>query len=169
MTTEQPQQKLERWLTEHRGLMLKIARSFASRAADQEDLLQEIAVALWKSIPRFRAASKESTWVYKVSLFTATTWSRAQQRRFERLVREEPARLESQEAEASIDPKQQWLVETIRTLSVDDRTLLVCSLEGYSHAEIAELTGLSSSNVGVRLHRLKQRLTSRAKEHFDEL
>jgi RNA polymerase sigma-70 factor (ECF subfamily) len=149
--------------------MLKVASSFASRAADQEDLLQEIAVALWKSIPRFRAESKESTWVYKVALFTATAWSRSQKRRSERLVREEPAMLERQEAAGSIDPRQQWLMDTIRTLSVDDRTLLVCSLEGYSHAEIAELTGLSASNVGVRLHRLRQRLTILAKEHFDEL
>ena len=87
MATEQAQQKLERWLTEHRGLMLKVARSFAPRATDQEDLLQEIALALWKSIPSFRAESQESTWVYKVALFTATAWSRSRNRRSERLVR----------------------------------------------------------------------------------
>jgi RNA polymerase sigma-70 factor (ECF subfamily) len=102
-------------------------------------------------------------------LFTATTWSRSQHRRSRQVVCEELARLESHEAATAVDPKQQWLVETIRTLAVEDRTLLLCSLEGYTHVEIAELTGLSPSNVGVRLHRLRQRLTTLAKEYFDEL
>ena len=81
---------------------------------------------------------------------------------------DDPAQLAEAKAAATMNPKQHWLAETIRTLPSDDRTLLVSSLEGYSHAEIAEITGLSTSNVGVRLHRLRKRLTEMAKEHFDE-
>jgi len=168
MKTEQQEQILERWLIEYRGLMLRVTRSFVSLAADQEDLLQEIAVALWHSIPRFRAESRESTWVYRVSLFTATTWSRSA-RRHKQMTHDDPAQLEAAKSNAAVSPKQQWLTETVRTLPPDDRTLLVSSLEGYSHAEIAEIMGLSTSNVGVRLHRLRQRLTEKAKEHFDGL
>jgi RNA polymerase sigma-70 factor (ECF subfamily) len=105
--------------------------------------------------------------VYKVALFTATTWSRSQRRRSDRFVQEEHAQFESQKPTAT-EPKRQWLEETIRTLPVDDRAIVISSLEGYSHAEIAEITGFSASNVGVRLHRIRQRLTELAKEHFDE-
>ncbi|MEM9643646.1 MAG: sigma-70 family RNA polymerase sigma factor [Planctomycetota bacterium] len=168
MKTEDPQQRLDRWLTKHRGLLLKVVLSFTRNGSDQDDLLQEIAIALWKSMPGFRGESGESTWVYKVALFTATTWSRGEDRRRERVAMESRGTLEH-ESRCAGDPRQEWMLETIRGLPVVDRTLVLSSLEGYSHAEIAELTGLSTTNVGVRLHRLKKQLAKLATEHFDDV
>ena len=167
MSTETPQQKFDRWLREYRGLMLKVVHAFTPDRSDQEDLLQEIAVALWRSIQQFRLDSHESTWIYKVALYTATTWSRGEIRRNKHatIAPDDPS---DRPMQAS-DPRQEWLLETIRGLPVDDSTLLLTYLDGYSHTEIAELTGMSVANVGVRLHRLKKRLTQEASEHFDDI
>ncbi len=168
MTMETTQQKFDRWLSEYRGLMLKVVHSFASNPSDQDDLLQEIAMALWTSIRRFRNESKESTWVYKVALFTATTWSRGAIKKQGRRELANPEYLSNEHVRSS-DPRQEWLLETIRRLPVIDSALLLSSLEGYSHEEIAKLTGLSATNVGVRLHRLKKKLAKLATEQFDDV
>ena len=162
------QQKLTQWLAEHRGILLKTVLAFTSDPVDQEDLLQEMAVALWKSIDQFRGESKESTWIYKVALFTATTWSRRESRRKTRTQVFETERLPEKRVQLS-DPRQEWLIEALQTFEVVDRTLLLSSLEGFSHAETAQLTGLSKSNVGVRLHRLRKQLVELAKEQFNDV
>ena len=146
--------------------MLKVVLTFASNRSDQEDLLQEITIAIWNSIEQFRSEAKESTWIYKVSLYAAVNWSRQQTRR--RLSTEHT----DTEQMASLKPndaRQEWLLETIRVLPVGDRTLLLSLMEGYTHAEIAELIGLSENAVSVRIHRIKKNLTKLAKEHFDDV
>lgn len=168
MTNESNHQRFDRWLIEHRGLMLKVAFSFSSDRSDQEDLLQEIAVALWKSLNQFRSESKESTWVYKVALFTATAWSRSELRR-KKNTEVLQAKNIIHEQVLSEDPRQEWLLETVREFPLLDRTLILSCLEGYTQAEIAEMTGISTTNVGVRLHRLKKRLVQLATEQTDDI
>ncbi len=66
----------EQWLSDHKGLILKVVRIYAAAAEDQDDLFQEILLQLWRSIPAFREESKASTWLYKVALHTALAWKR---------------------------------------------------------------------------------------------
>lgn len=66
---------LEDWLREHRGLLVRIARAHASSASDRADLLQEIALELWTSIPRFRGECQPTTWIDRIALRTAKGWS----------------------------------------------------------------------------------------------
>ncbi|HVT94084.1 MAG TPA: sigma-70 family RNA polymerase sigma factor [Bryobacteraceae bacterium] len=66
------------WLREHRRILLKIAASFGREKEDQADLFQEMAVALWRSLPAFKGQSKTSTWIYRVCLNTAIAWRRAE-------------------------------------------------------------------------------------------
>jgi RNA polymerase sigma-70 factor (ECF subfamily) len=56
------------WLQRHKGILFKIVRAYAFNAYDQDDLFQEIALQLWRSIPEFRGESKASTWIYRVAL-----------------------------------------------------------------------------------------------------
>ncbi len=76
MLEEEQRRIFDQWLTEHKGIFFKIVRSFASTPHDQDDLFQEISLQVWKSVPDFRGESKPSTWIYRVALYTATTWAR---------------------------------------------------------------------------------------------
>jgi RNA polymerase sigma-70 factor (ECF subfamily) len=81
MNQTQQDKKLNDWLDQHKGLLLKVARSFAIDSHDRDDLLQEIVLQVWRSIPRYTAEVKESTWIYRVALYTAVSWSRKESKR----------------------------------------------------------------------------------------
>jgi RNA polymerase sigma-70 factor (ECF subfamily) len=59
--------QFRQWLGEHKGLLVKVARSFAEEPADQDDLMQEILLQVWFSLPNFREDSKLTTWLYRVA------------------------------------------------------------------------------------------------------
>src|SRR3954451_25012829 len=71
----------KRWLALHTGLIFKVARTFAPAASDRDDLVQDILLQLWRSLPRFEGKAKESTWIYRVALNTALAWHRTEHRR----------------------------------------------------------------------------------------
>ncbi|MEM1083564.1 MAG: RNA polymerase sigma factor [Verrucomicrobiota bacterium] len=161
MNQSQQKQTLLRWLESHRGIIYKVVRAYAYQAQDQEDLFQEIATQLWKAAPRFRGEAKESTFVYQVSLYAALSWTRKERRR-----KEDPAEFNDsdqvlfQTCEDQPDPRLDWLYECIHKLDESDRSLTLLLLDGLSHREIAEIMGISANNVGVKLLRIKRRLTN---------
>ena len=168
MANTDHQQIFEQWLRDHKGLMLKVVRAFAFTAADQDDLLQEVATAVWKSVPSFKVQSKVSTWVYRVALFTATTWSRKEKRHQQN--RQNLDESTSPPITATrTDDDASWLYEQIAQFPEADRAIVLLLLEGYGNKEIASTVGISANNVGVKLHRIKQRLITLAKENNDDL
>lgn len=148
------------WMTDHRGIIVKIVRSFTTDSADADDLSQEIAVAIWRSMSSFRGDSKPSTWIWRIALNRAISWQRS----------EKPSGLEldgarivsTQGAEDGV--KVERIYEAIRTLKPVDRSLMVLWLEGYRYAEIADITGMTESNVGARFSRARKRLNDHLKE-----
>ena len=144
------------WMSDHRGIIVKIVRSFTTEAAAADDLTQEITVALWRSIPSFRGESKPSTWIWRIALNQAISWQRATKDPHTDLD-------ELVELPASDRADDGLLVDRIysgiRTLNPIDRSLIMLSLEGHRYAEIAEITGLSETNVGARLSRARTKLT----------
>lgn len=145
---------------DHAGLIMRIARSFTDGGADRDELFQDILVALWQALPHFKAQAKLSTYVYRVAHSTALNWKRTRQRyrqKLERFALVPPA-------DAGPDRERlEWLYARIRELTPADRTLILLYLDKVSYADIAEVTGLSESNIGVRLHRLKQHLITQSK------
>ena len=154
---------LDNWLSQHKGILFKIIRAYAFSPNDQEDLFQEISLQLWQSIPEFRGESKPSTWIYRVALYTATVW-----------VRKEKTRLSTQplaDVEHALimtdhprDKRSDWLYEQIGQLEPIDRSVCLLLLDGFSYKEMAEILGVTESNVGVKVHRIKQYLIERSKE-----
>jgi len=142
------------WMSEHIGVLHRIARAFAS-GADQQDLLQELMLALWHAAPAFRGDSAATTFIYRVAHNRALTWRRGESRR--RVRQSEFERLHVEE-DAGEDPLLARLYGAIRQLDALDRSLVLLTLEGQTYAEIAAIHGLSESNVGARLTRARKKI-----------
>lgn len=152
------------WHREHRGIILRIARASASNLHDQEDLIQEISLQIWNSIPNFNGHCKESTWVYRVALNTAISWGRK-----EKSQREKKQGLAEnlhflKETAEPRNEKLEWIFDQIRRFDPIDRSLMLLHLDGQSYQEIADILGVSEKNVGVKLSRLRKILTQKAND-----
>lgn len=152
------------WLSRHRGLLFKVVRAYAFRPHDADDLFQEIVTQVWNSIPRFRAESAETTWLYRVALNTALAWTRKERRlrgSTENLEGAEPALLP---APHRPDRRLDWLYEQIARLDHVDRSLTLLLLDGFSYRDMAETLGITESNVGVKINRIKAQLIKLSQE-----
>ncbi|MDX1905505.1 MAG: sigma-70 family RNA polymerase sigma factor [Bacteroidia bacterium] len=143
----------------HRGIVVRLARYYAARPEDAEDLIQEVAVQLWRALPGFRGESKLSTWVYRVALNTCLSIRR--KKNLPPTALEAAAQVaDTADITASLD--QAALLDQVKTLAQTfksiDQTLLLLLLEGLSYEEMADVTGLTVNYVGVRLTRIRTRL-----------
>ena len=167
MTADQRETLFQTWVEAHKGLIFRVVRAYAADRQQQEELYQDILVQLWLSIPSFRGESKASTWAYKVALNTALTRRRAQDRSRRRevpLVELEERPDSASEPNAQEDRELlERVYGAVRALPEPDRSLIVLSLDGVSYREMAEILGMSESNVGVRLNRVKKRLAESLK------
>lgn len=162
MKREEQTRLFESWMQEHPGIPQKVARSFASVEADREDLLQEIRVAIWLAIPAYDGRSKVSSYVYRVSLNRAISWRRRPQNRKDRADSIEDHERIAEEPDQS-DPRLEIVYHEIRQLPQAERALILLQLDGFSYREIAETLGLTESNVGVRLNRIRTKLAEQLK------
>ncbi len=163
MTNSQQQQIFESWLQEHKGIFFKIVRSYSAVPQDQEDLFQEIAVNVWKSVPNFRNNCAVSTWIYRVALNRAVKWSLKVRKQQERESDEEAIKV-LQPIEEKPDERLAWLYEQIQKLDEVDRSLCLLMLDGFSYKEMASIVGISESYVGVKINRIKKYLTEQSKK-----
>ncbi|HEY4248861.1 MAG TPA: RNA polymerase sigma factor [Lacunisphaera sp.] len=166
--------RFKSWLEDHRGILVKVIRSFAPVAADAADLQQELLLQLWLSLPSFAEQAKPSTWIYRVCLNTALTWRRGTSRREKHLAPEaEITQLPSDQASPAERVADGELLEklysAIRLLPASDRAFILLSLDGLTYREIADITGLTENHVGVALTRARKRLAERLKGVTHEL
>lgn len=150
---------LERVIREHGDLLDRVAWGYVDNAHDLEDLMQEILMALWRALPRFRGESSERTFVLRVAHNRGISFSMAR-RRFSPLPDPEqlsdPAPLV--EERLISEQRHDRLFQAIRRLSELQRQAVMLHLEGLSQREIAQLQGTSETNVGVRLTRARKAL-----------
>jgi RNA polymerase sigma factor (sigma-70 family) len=172
VTTEEHNTCFEQWLGTHSAVLHHVANGFAE-GADRHDLMQELMLAVWKAVPAFRHGAKLSTFIYRVAHNAALTWKRTQKNYQKRVDGFEASPLRELEALPETSSRERETLELlyaqIRLLAPVDRSLILLHLDGVSYAEMAEIHGLSESNVGVRLTRLKQKLSDAMKEVSHEL
>jgi RNA polymerase sigma-70 factor (ECF subfamily) len=151
---------------EYYPIFYKIARSFTRNSADFEDLYQEILIQVYQSLKNFREESKQSTWIYKVALNTAMTYSRGNKKKRREVETDDMAshdrgsQTDGPEKKEEEERKIEMLYESINKLNKDDRAMILLHLEGKQYDEIAEIMGISKSNTGVKLMRIRKRLQS---------
>lgn len=163
MDAQRQQQLFDDWLHQHKGIFFKVVRAYAFTPHDQDDLFQEISLSVWKSLPDFRGEAKPSTWIYRVALFTAISWARKEKRHAATQPIAEVAHALTVNPQAE-DGRLAWLYDQIAQLEPVNRSISLLLLEGYSYKEMAEIVGISESNIGVRIHRIKAALVRRSQE-----
>lgn len=149
-------------LEAHGDVLWRIARAYAGSVGEVDDLHQEILAQVWRSLPSFRGDSKAATWLYRVAVNTALTWQRRVQRHGKGQVPLGPA-LERDGAggQGSARSEAAILRDFLQTLRGPDHTVILLYMEGLTYQEIADVTGLGVSLVGVRIHRMKVAFTDR--------
>lgn len=150
------------WIREYKLLLFKVVHAYAERQTDKEDLFQEISIQLWKAIPKFRNESAVSTFLYRIALNTSMSWSKREKRHHTEDLEAVSGFLKAEVIER--DERLDWLYKQIHSLGDIDKPLCLLMLEGYSYREISKIIGISESNVGVRIHRIKQHLISQSKK-----
>lgn len=166
--------RFQSWLAEHRGIVVKVARSFATNPPDAADLEQELLLQLWLSLPAYAGLAKPSTWIYRVCLNTALVWRRNISRRENRIdAGADLARISTALATPANDAGDREILRHlyagIHALPKPDRALVLLMLDGLSYREMSEVTGLTENHVGVALTRARQRLATLLKGVTDEL
>ena len=142
----------------------RICCYYNSNPDDQKDMYQEILVNIWKSLNNFRGEAAISTWVYRVAVNTSLTFTGKAYRQMKLIVDIDTQNLgliyEEEEFEAQRLHDQQFekLQSELNTLSVIDKALISLMLEGLSMKEIADVIGITESNVKVKIHRIKAQL-----------
>lgn len=164
MTEKEQLNILEEWLSLHKGLIFKIVRAYAVTIMDRDDLFQEIIIQVWRSIPAFRQESSAATWLYRISLNTAISWTRKERKHYQAETLDNIQHI-LQENRMQRDERLEWLYQEIHKLDEIDRSMTLLLLEGFSYKEMAAILGITESNVGVKINRIKKQLIAKSKNY----
>ena len=166
MPESEQKEIFHKWLKDYKGLLFKVIRAYAFNQDDREDLFQEITIQIWNSIPNFRGDSAESTWVYKVALYCAISWVKKENKHSNAKQSLDDVGHLLTEISSFKDSRLDWLYNQIAKLNEIDRSLTLLLLDGYSYKEMASMLGISESNVGVKINRIKKYLKQKSLEDF---
>lgn len=155
-------QKFHQILEQHKGIFFKVAKTYCRDEHDRQDLLQEIMIQVWKSLHRYNENYAITTWLYRISLNVAISFYRKNRSEKqpniilldENISIQEDINLEKQE---QLNLLEQYISE----LNNLDKALIILYLEDKSYAEISEIMGLSVSNVGTKLGRIKEKIKNK--------
>ncbi len=161
------------WLGEHGSSVMKVARAYTLTSEECQDLAQEILLQAWRSLPKFEGKANAATWFYRVALHTAMNWHRKDK---PRRARQQPLLEVQALATEGCDSAEQaqhrdtveQLYEAIHQLPKTDAALVLLYLDELSYREMAEVLGISESNVGVKLNRAKTALSQLMKGQSHE-
>jgi RNA polymerase sigma factor (sigma-70 family) len=153
-------------LKENEGFIYKVTAAYTNNLHDKNDLLQEIFYQLWKSFETFNEKSKLSTWIYRVSLNVAIYQLKKSKKSIITVPIDESAF--EYHTNDEIDDEEKWtlLRQQIERLNMLDKGIVMLYLEEKSYEEIAEIIGISTSNVGTRLNRIKDKLKQQTNKNL---
>ncbi len=165
MNDEEQKSLFMNWLDDHAASVMKVARAYTLTSEECQDLAQEILLHAWRSLSNFEGRASAATWFYRVALHTAMNWRRKD---LPRRTRQQPlleVQVSATDGEASAEQAQQretveQLYRAIHQLSKTDAALVLLYLDELSYQEMAEVLGISESNVGVKLNRAKKALSA---------
>lgn len=162
MTRPAADDRFVQLLEAHKRILYKVANTYCADVEGRRDLVQEMVVHLWKSFPRYDDSFKFSTWMYRIAMNVAISNLRS-----EKPAERDAVSLDTVEiidfaaadrVMGEVGDELRRLQQLIANLDAMNRALIVLHLEGHSHGEIAEILGITETNVGTRINRIKTRL-----------
>lgn len=147
-------------INQHMGILYRVSRAYCRDAEDRKDLVQDITAQLWLSFDRYNSQYRWSTWMYRIALNVAIGFYRQEQRRTKSLhtLSNEPMGMLVMQGEEEVNVDIARLYDFIDGLKRLDKALMLLTLDNTSHREIADILGITETNVGTRVHRIKTRL-----------
>jgi RNA polymerase sigma factor (sigma-70 family) len=154
-------------IEDNKALIFKICNAYCQLQADREDLAQEIMFTLWKGRTRFRPDYKFSTWLYRVALNVAISYYRKTKKTTPNI---QLSDIHTEHVAHSFtltdkEDRQQLLHQEIAALKEFDKALIILYLEGKSYKEIAEIIGITETNVATKLNRIKEKIKQNIIRH----
>ncbi|MBT8232134.1 MAG: RNA polymerase sigma factor [Saprospiraceae bacterium] len=158
-------------LQDHNDIIYKISKSFAFE--NYQDLYQEIAIEIWRSLEKFRGEAQIKTWIYRVAFNTAVSYSTKVKRQVVNNIPIDPAEIKaiqenyqtSKEQAAASKTKVNLLYQCINMLVPVNRSIIILQLEGHDYEEISQITGIKINTIGVKLNRIRNRLFQLLKDN----
>lgn len=150
----------------HCNLIAKVCNLYTNNQNDFQDCYQDVLLQLWRSFETFRDESKESTWVYRVSLNVCLSNIRKAKRHVQ------ASKLEDIQPKADKQPdleeKEQSKImnQEIKKLDESDRAIILLYLEENTYKEMAEIIGISVNHIGVKINRIKKILKQNINERY---
>ncbi len=150
-------------IEDHKGIIYKVCNSYCTERQYRDDLAQEIVYQLWRSFASFNNAMKFSTWMYRIALNVAISFYRRESKKVvvvslsEHLMDYETSANNRNEE----DPNIKLLMLFINELKAIDKSIMILYLDDKSYKEIAEITGITESNVATRINRIKEKIKSK--------
>ena len=147
-------------IKENEGLIFKVTTLYTNDSQDRKDLYQEIVYQLWKSFGSFNEQAKLSTWMYRVALNTAIYYLKQTKKRIDTTSINLETERFADDVDKTEEERIQLLYEHIQMLNLLEKGIILLYLEGKSHEEISSIIGITISNVGTKISRIKEKLKS---------
>lgn len=159
MNEKEQRQHFLNIIEQHKGILYTVAHAYCPNSDDRQDLIQEMMIQIWQSIHKYNDQFKVSTWLYRISLNVAISFYRKSSTRSKKYTELTEQLIETPVEDKSENERQLYLLEQfISELKEIDKALMILYLEDKSHTEIAEILGMSVSNVGTKIGRIKVKL-----------
>ena len=154
------EQSFERILAANGAALSRLAASYTNTISDRDDLLQEIAVAIWQALPKFRGECSERTFAFRIAHNRGITHLARTRAQMSDPIEEIEVYDPTPGPESDLAQRQRAdrLKQAVHRLPVGYRQVITLTLEGLGYREISDVLGISESNVGVRLNRARQLL-----------
>ncbi len=151
----------------HKKLIFKVCNSYCKNFEDRKDLVQEVIIRLWQSFEKYNDKYKLSTWIYRIALNTSISHYRYNRRRKENIIPMHESLLEIAEGndEEKLDGPIKQLHEIVNKMNEMNRALMILYLDNNSYKDIADILGISETNVATKISRIKIQL----KQNFEKL
>ena len=153
--------EFEKIYTTYWDKIFRVCMGYVNDHSLAQDMAQETFIIVWKQLPNFRNEANIGTWIYRI----ATNNCLRQMEKDKKVTSVDLTMDLPEEKSRNLEPGFQLLYKFISELPEIDRIIISLELEEVKQAEIARITGLSESNIRVRIHRIKERLTKKFAEH----
>jgi len=153
------EKQFQNLIEQHKGILYKVSRTYCQQEEDRQDLIQEISIQIWRSLDKYNDKYQISTWLYRISLNVAISFYRKNAKRHANTISlneqvSEIKEIDNTEKEELL--KQ--LMSFIYKLNNLDKALMLLYLESKPHIEIADILGISKSNVATKIGRIKEKI-----------